>query len=303
MRKAGKNITRGIITHPCNVEIRDNGNRLTMNKGIKQEDMFFYALYWDKVILSCGILDMGLPCDEEFQKQGVLEKLYCIGYQGPSPYRFQNRIENIAGHELWVFGDVAKQKLLAPGEDWTINHANSEPKYMPEHSKEVNTIRLRISNALPFPSVSEENDVERLLNYKLDRASELAALHDSMDNLIKRVYEEPIHALKEREIKRFENAVNELDRTLIERFQIIQKSDWEIGLNLDPVNMFEKVSAIGAAMVADNATGPYPIFTSIAGLASVLSMSKKYGITFNQYARDDIKLEFISGAKSKKIIP
>lgn len=296
-------IDRGILLYPGNMKTTSNGQGFSISEQMSQEDMFYYALYWDKIMISSSVLNVDLPCDMEFIRQGVLEKLYSLQYQEESPYRSGGRIEDFASHELWVFGDVAKRKLEAYGEDWTICHLNGEPEYMPEHSKEANTIRLRISDVLPSPQVTSESDVEKLLNFKLDRASELDALHDSMDNLIKRVYEEDLHALKEKEIKRFENAVNELDRTLIERFKIIQKSDWEVALNLDPVDIVEKTTAIGAAIYADHTLSPYPIFTGITGLLSMLSFSKKYGMTFNRYARNDIKLEYISAAKSKKIIP
>ncbi|WP_284086587.1 DUF6236 family protein [Acinetobacter pittii] len=301
--KNSQYIDRGILLYPGNMQATKNG--FTLTEAMSQVDMFYYALYWDKIVVSSSVVNVDLPCDLEFMRQGVLEKLYSLQYPKNSPYKSGGKIQDFASHELWVFGDVASEKLRAEGEDWTISHINSDPIYDPEHTKEQNTIRLRLTNALPFPAVTEENNVERLLNFKLNRAPELAALHESMDTLVKRIYEEPLHALKEREIKRFENAVNELDKTLIERFKIIRKSDWEIALNWDPVNIVERIKAVGSVIVpaiAADHFSPVPIFTSAVGLTSLFSLNKKYAFTFNRHAQNDIKLEYISGAKSKKII-
>ncbi|HEO1785486.1 DUF6236 family protein [Acinetobacter baumannii] len=299
--QATKNIIRGVVTPPGQVSIR--GNNYYMEKSYSNEDLLYYALYWDKIVMPSGIAKITTELAEELIKSDVLSQPRTFDIQPhPSTINLDGSV-SMEKHELYAFGEIAKSKLNEKGANWVISHIDGDPIYLPTHSNKENNLRLRVTQILPFPAMTGEYSVDDLLNFKLRRESELAALHDSMDNLLKRLYEEPIQAIRETEIKRFENAVDELDKTLIERFTVIQKSDWEVGLNLDPVNIFERTSAIGAAMAADHALSPYPIITGITGLLSMLSLSKKYGITFNRYARNDIKLEYISGAKSEKIIP
>lgn len=300
-KRATNNIIRGVITPPGQVSIR--GNHYHMEKSYSNEDLLYYALYWDKIVIPSGIVKITSELAEELIKSDVLSQPGTFKIKPhPSTINPDGSV-SMERHELYAFGEIAKSKLKEKGANWVISHIDGDPIYLPTHSNKENSLRLRVTQILPFPAMTGEYSVDDLLNFKLRRESELAALHDSMDNLIRKLYNEPIQAIRESEIKRFENAVDELDKTLFERFKVIQKSDWEVGLNLDPVNILERTSAIGAAIAADHALSPFPIFTSIAGLASVFSLNKKYGLTFNQYARDDIKLEYISGAKSEKIIP
>ncbi|MDC4428021.1 DUF6236 family protein [Acinetobacter baumannii] len=302
-KQARKHLTRGIITYPGTVSIKDGS--FNLDSLLTENDMYYFAMYWDKILIPSGMVRVDLACDRAFESNGVLEKISTIRYPPDSSCLTEDgkSIDGIK-HEIWVFGELAKQKINARGEVWDINHVDSDPIYMDQHSRKTNTIRLRATEVLPYPVITEKYNIEDLLNFKQRRADELAALHDSMDNLVKRIYDEPLHALKEKEIKRFENAVLELDKTLIERFKITNKSDWELNLNLDTSNLIEKASAIGIAAAADHALSPFPIFTAAATAAvSLISLSKKYGITFNQYARDDIKLEYISRAKAEQIIP
>ncbi|CAM0698908.1 DUF6236 family protein [Acinetobacter baumannii] len=296
-----KNIIRGVVTPPGQVSIR--GNQYNMVRSYSNEDLLYYALYWDKIVMPSGIVKITSELADELIKSNVLSQPGTFDIQPHPSTVNQDGMVSMERHELYAFGEIAKSKLNTKGENWVISHIDGDPIYLPTHTNKENSLRLRVTQILPFPAMTGDYSVDDLLNFKIRRESELAALHDSMDNLLKKLYNEPIQAIRETEIKRFENAVSELDKTLIERFRVIQKSDWEVGLSLDPVNILERTSAIGAAIAADHALSPFPIFTSIAGLASVLSLSKKYGVTFNQYARDDIKLEYISGAKSEKIIP
>ncbi|HGP3418235.1 TPA: DUF6236 family protein [Acinetobacter baumannii] len=295
------NIIRGVVTPPGQVTIK--GNSYHMARSYSNEDLLYYSLYWDKIVMPSGIVKISSELSQELVKSHVLSQPSTFNMKPHPSIIRPDGSYGMEQHELYAFGEIAKNYINKSGENWVISHIAGDPVYLPTHGKKENQLRLRVTQILPFPALTGDYSVDDLLNFKIRRQSELAALHESMDNLIKKLYNEPIQAIRETELKRFENAVKELDKTLIERFKIIQKSDWEVGLNLDPVNIIERTSAIGTAIAADHAFSPYPICSSIAGLFSLLSLNKKYGITFNQYARNDIKLEYISGAKSEKIIP
>lgn len=76
-----------------------------------------------------------------------------------------------------------------------------------------------------------------------------------------------------------------------------------MSLSPDIATIIEKTPVVAGAIVADNFFNlSFPIVSTLAGIGSMLSISKTYGFTFNKFARDDIKLEYISGAKSENII-
>jgi len=300
--QAAKNIIRGIVTPPGKVSI--NANAYYMNSSFDSDEMLYLSLYWDKILIPTGYIHVDTPFEEELISGGLLIRPHSAKIK-PSPHSINaDGSIKVASHELYAFGEFAKEKLNMNGEDWVIQHYSQSPIYLPEHRNEQNNIRLKITNILPFPSHNESFSIDDLLEFKLRRKDQLGELHQTMDELLKRIYIEPINALKESELRRFENAVRELDKPLIERFKVIRKSDWEVSLSPDIPTLIEKTTAIGSAIVADNYTGiNFPVLSSIAALGSFLSISKKYGFTFNQFAKNDIKLEYISGAKSEKIIP
>ncbi|EOE6707630.1 DUF6236 family protein [Acinetobacter baumannii] len=301
--QARRKLLRGIITYPGNDGTKGSSFRLDTDQ--YKKDMYYYAMYWDRILIPTGMVQMRLPVDDDFISHGVLEKVMTSDYEThPSCLTPDGKHIDLIQHDLWVTGEIAKQKLNSHGEIWDINHITDTPIYFKEHAREANTIRMRLTKALPYPIVDNNTSIERLLKFKEHRGSELIALQDSMDNLLKRIYEEPMHALKENEILRFENAVNELNRTLRERFTIVDKNDWELNLSLD-TSLIEKASTIGMAIAADSTASPlsFPFFTTATSALSLFSLSKTYGLTFNRYARKDIKLEYISRAKAKKIIP
>lgn len=299
-KQALNNIKRGIITTPGKLSV--SGELYHMEGPLPDIEMLYLSLYWDEIIIPTGLIHLGLPFENDLVNCGVLTRPSTLQIPPTKSSITETGSVKFASHEVYAFGEIAKQKIDIAGEDWVIQHF-SDPIYMPEHRNEQNNLRLRITNILPIPSITGTFNIEDLLEFKLRRRDQLGELHQSMDELLKRIHLEPIQAIRETEIKRFENAVKELDKPLIERFKVVRKSDWEVSLSPDIPTILEKVPMIAGAIAADGALNMnFPIISSITSIASMLSLTKKYGFTFNQFAKDDIKLEYISGAKSENII-
>lgn len=202
------------------------------------------------------------------------------------------------------FWGNCEAKTFKKGEAWSINHINGDPIYMPQHRLEQDSIRLRIADALPYPALTGEYNIVDLLEFKRKRSDELGQLHESMDNLLSKIIKEPIQDIRENEIKRFENAVLELDKTLMERFKFTNKSNWELNVSSpDMTTLFNAALGVSGGIMTDNGLGNnFPYMTTLSLIGSTLSLSKNYGFTFNQYAKDDLKLEYITRAKSENIL-
>ncbi|HAV5474025.1 TPA: hypothetical protein JI092_11890 [Acinetobacter baumannii] len=300
--QALKNIKRGIITPPGKIHMGNSGFHLEQT--LPSIEVLYLSLYWDEIVMPTGYIHVGVPFEDQLIETGVLSRPHSSNIKPVKSSLNADGSLNAIPHDLYAFGEVAKEKIGLNGEDWVIQHYSSNPVYVPEHRREQNSLRLRITNILPVPAETGEYSIHDLLEFKYRRRDQLSELHQSMDELLKRIYIEPIPAIKETEIKRFENAVAELDKPLIERFKIIKKSDWEINLSPDIPTLLEKAPAIVGSIITDAQLNfGFPIASSIAALSSMFSLSKTYGYTFNQFAKDDIKLEYISGAKSENIIP
>lgn len=283
-------LERGIVAPAGIMSI--SGTRMHIERTYSNEDIFYYVMYWDKIAIpSSSAFHCGLPLERELASLGILERpqLPVIG------------IVDVAQHTHWTFGEIAKQKLKEDKSDWMIHHMSGDPIYLPQHSTKQDSIRLKITKALPIPSNDGNFSLDDLLDFKLRRASELEGLHTTMDNLLKKIHYEEITVIQKTELKRFENAINELDKTIFERFKIYKKSDFEVNIDLKGDALV--ALALNAPVIgSDLLTGEIPVATLATSIFSVFSLSKKYGVTFNQYNHGDYNLEYISSARSENII-
>lgn len=283
-------LTRGVVI-PENVMDVD-GNSLYIDRCYDNEDIFYYSLYWDKIAIP-RVSGIGsyIPLEQELVSLGILER----------PSVNINTDGDIAQAVQFVFGTIAKEKLNDSKADWLVHHMSKDPIYAPIHTKKQDTIRLKITNALPIPSNDGKFSLDDLLEFKYRRDSELQALHATMDRLLKKIHTEELDVIRKAELKRFESAVVELDKTIYERFKIYKKSDWEVNVNI-PMDSALVLIANAPAVYKDLMTGGIPICTIATSIASIFSLKKKYGVTLNRYNHNDYNLEYLSSARSENII-
>ena len=280
-----KKLERGIIAPAAIMNI--NGSSMHIDRMYSAEDLYYYTLYWDKITIPTPtMIDMPLPFENELISAKVLDRP-SLPFSGG----------DISIHTHWSFGEIAKQKITQEESDWTIHHLSNEPIYLPEHTLKQNHLKLKITNALPIPSVNGTFSLYDLLEFKIRRSSELEALHTTMDQLLKKINVEEIPAIQKSELIRFENAIKELDRTIFERFKVYKKSDFEVNISVSP----DTIKALGTSLIVDGVTGGIPIATIATSISSLFSIEKKYGITFNRYNQGNYNLEYISSARSENI--
>lgn len=279
-------LERGIVAPGGIMSIK--GNSMHLARSYLPEDIFYYAMYWDKIAIpSSPAIHFGLPLENELRQLGILERptMPLIG------------TVDVARHVHWTFGEIAKQKLKEDKSDWVIHHMSGDPIYLPEHSTKKDVIRLKITNALPIPSADGKFSLDDLLDFKFRRSSELEGLHTTMDKFLKKLHSEELDVIQKTELIRFENAIQELDKTILERFKIYKKSDLEINLELTGA-----LALTIPAIVQDIQSNKIPLTTIATSIISCLTLSKKYGVTFNQYNHGDFNLEYISSARSENIL-
>lgn len=279
-------LERGIVAPGGIMSIK--GNSMHLARSYLPEDIFYYAMYWDKIAIpSSPAIHIGLPLEDELSQLGILERptMPLIG------------TVEAARHVHWTFGEIAKQKLKEDKSDWVIHHMSGDPIYLPEHSTKKDVIRLKITNALPIPSADGKFSLDDLLDFKFRRSAELEGLHITMDKFLKKLHSEELDVIQKTELIRFENAIQELDKTVLERFKVYKKSDLEINLELTGA-----LALTVPAIVQDIQSNKIPLATIATSIISCLTLSKTYGVTFNQYNHGDFNLEYISSARSENII-
>ncbi|MEK5777879.1 DUF6236 family protein, partial [Acinetobacter nosocomialis] len=84
--------------------------------------------------------------------------------------------------------------------------------YSDNNSLRQNLTRLKITNLLPIPKLSEKNSIIDILEFKERRADELKALHSTLDNVLKKIHSEEIEVLKKVELEHLRIAIQELDK-------------------------------------------------------------------------------------------
>lgn len=283
-------LERGIVA-PAGV-MSINGTSMQIERSYLPEDIFYYSMYWDKIAIpSSSAFHMGLPFENELMTLGILDRptMPTIGSV------------DIARHTHWTFGEIAKQKLKEDKSDWIIHHMSGDPIYLPEHSTKKDVIRLKITNALPIPSADGKFSLDDLLNFKHRRSSELEGLHTTMDRLLKKLHSEEIDVIQKTELKRFEDAIQELDKTVLERFKIYKKSDLEVNIELTGDALLSLVHNI-PAILTDLQSNQIPFYTMASSILSCVTFTKKYGVTLNHHNHGDFNLEYISSARSENII-
>ena len=305
-KRALRNIPRGIITHSGNTEI--NGSAVNFKGPLLLEAMYFYAMYWDKIhVVNSGIFAaVPFASEAEFIKEGVLEKSEIFDMPPHESYISEDGSGyDMAKHELWCFGEAVKKKMQANGEIWSVNHITQDPIYSPQHRLEQDTLRIRINELLPHPILTGDFNVSDILEFKNKRADQYGEFNECLENFLSSLIREPLQDIRERELKRFELAVLELDKTILERFKFTDKENFEVSLAIptDIPSIISTTTSITAGVLADQGLGSnFPYMTTLSTIGSMISISKKIGFTFNQYARDDLKFDYLTKAKARKLL-
>lgn len=279
---------RCVVIPPAIMNVSQNNVHL--KRSYNSEDLIYFCLYWDKVATTVSrVIHIGLPFEKELMEAGVLERK---SFEHPKIFM----PGGVGGGEdqLWSFEKIVKEKLDDDKNDWIIHHLSDEPVYSDNNSLRQNLTRLKITNLLPIPKLSEKNSIIDILEFKERRADELKALHSTLDNVLKKIHSEEIEVLKKVELEHLRIAIQELDKTVVERFKVYKKSDLEVSLDLGPSNILD----LGKALI-----NPLNFMDVGTALLSLISISQKYGVTFNYPAlKNKLNLDYLASAKSEYII-
>lgn len=285
-------MTRGVIAAPAIINIHGNG--FTMERGLTPEEVRYYVLYWDKVVIpGNNLVYVGIPEEDTLIQSGVIERPR-VGFQGS----FNG---SAVANSFAISQSMVAQKLMEEDKatDWVLHQIGNKLSIPKEYISAKNSLRFELINLLPVPN--GVTPIEEILEFKARRETELNALHDSIELAY-------IEALKcpdpdlgtSKAIRELKDCIANLETVSNERWERTSKFDFATEFNLDGGSIVKGI-ATGAAFDFFTNNLTIPVGSIIGGLASMFRFKATYGSSFKP-ASNNTKLAFLSHASYERIL-
>lgn len=286
---------RGIITSPGKIE-RTDKKSVSFVSNFSLQDLFYYVLYWDKLVLPTNnIIHVGIPHEELLTSEKILER---------PRIQFNSWTSNIedGSFDLFVKSQsiVANELIKSDKEfDWTFHQLGDEIVVGANEKTEFNSIKVELSKSLPVPS--ETVDIQEILEFKIKRKAELLALHDTLDSFYLEILKSPDRNLKTKKtLYDLHTAIENLNKVSNEKFSISSKYNLTAELNINGKNILAGIAS-GASFGIFSNPQLIPLTSVIGGLAGTINI-KLNKTTSVEEAKNKLKLSFLSEAQKIKLI-
>lgn len=282
---------RGIIASPGIITPLPQGFK--MERSISSEELRYYIMYWDKIVIpGNNLVYIGIPEEEDLISCGAIERPR-ISFQGS----YQG--EQITSAILECQSIVASNLVNDKSTDWVIHQIGKSTIYPEEYNQQRNIIRVDLANALPVPNA--ETPINEILEFKEKRSSELKDLHDALDEFYEQILTAPDPELaSKKSVSQLQESIKNLNVVSNEKFKHTRKFDFSAELNLSGKDL--SVGASSGALIDFFATGyTIPIATIICAVASTINIKSKLTNTFMP-ASKNTKLAYLSHANEEGVI-
>jgi hypothetical protein len=285
-------MTRGVIAMPAIINIHGDG--FTMERSLSPQEIRYYALYWDKVVIpGSNLVHIGLPEEDVLIKSGVIERPR-VGFQGS----FSGAD---LGHSFAVAQSVVAKKLMEEEitTDWVLHQIGNKLLIPKEYIEPKNSLRFELVNLLPVPDGA--TPIADILEFKERRKTELNALHECIELAYIEALMCPDSALgTSRAIRDLKDSIDNLDSVSKERWALTSKFDFAAEFNLDGGKIANGIAS-GAAFDFFTSAFTLPVGVIVGGIASVFTFKASRGSSFKP-ASNNSKLAFLSHAHGERII-
>lgn len=283
---------RGVIASPAIISIHGDG--FTVERSISAEELRYYAMYWDKVVIpGSNLVYVGIPEEDVLIETGVIERPR-VGFSG-------NWGGADIGHSFALAQAAVAKKLIEEDKatDWVIHQIGTTLSLPSEFLEKRNTLRLDLINLLPVPS--GDVPIVDVLEFKQRRADELNSLHLKLEHAYLEALKSPDQDLAGKlAIRELQEAIRDLQTVTSEKWQRTSKFDFSMELNLDGSRIAHGVAA-GAAFDFFSTGLTIPVGSIIGGVASVFKLKANHSSTFIPAAKLD-KLAYLSHAQTERLL-
>lgn len=282
---------RGIIAAPGIITPLPNGFR--MERSLSVEELNYYILYWDNVVIpGNNLIYVGVPGEEELIACGAITRPR-VAFQG----MFQGT--QVANAVLACQGIVARELLKDRGVDWVIHQIGARLSIPSDDLERRNILRITLSDALPVPAAGVP--VVDILEFKERRRDELGELHLALDAIYEDILKASDTDLASRKaFGDLKKAIEALDAVAREKLRSDRKYNLSVQLGFDGAAAAPAIAA-GALFDALTTGFTIPIGTIGSTLLSTLKITSAADYTFGP-AHDMKKLSYLSNASDEGLL-
>lgn len=285
-------MTRGVIAAPAIISIHGDG--FTMERGLSPQEIRYYALYWDKVVIpGSNLVYVGLPEEEILIQSGVIERPR-VGFQGS----FGGAD---IGNSFAVAQSAVAKKLMEEEKstDWVLHQIGNKLSIPKEYIEPKNSLRFELVNLLPVPDGA--TPIADILEFKERRKTEFNALHECIELAYIEALKCPAPDLgASRAIRELKESIENLATVSSEKWERTSKFDFATEFNLDGGKIVNGIAS-GAAFDFFTNAFTLPVGSIIGGVASIFKFKAGYSSSFKP-AANNAKLAFLSHANNERII-
>jgi len=283
---------KGIIAAPARVS--GNGAQFRSEGGLTPEELRYFLLYWDKVVIpTTSIVHLAVPQEEELLTTGVVTRPR-VPFSGTFNGELMARAQLLA--QTTVARDLIKNDHSV---DWALHQIGSEIIVPDNESIEKQLIRVDLVNSLPVPN----GDVPfpDILEFKEHRKDELIQLHQAIDNLYLEILSSPDPSLKTKQaVSQFRKSIEALDNVTKEKWKSTGKFDISAELN---INGKDVAAGVAAGAIFDFFTSLYtvPIGTIIGAVATTIKVKASFTKAFEPSKEKQV-LGYLANAHEENIL-
>jgi hypothetical protein len=284
---------RGVIASASAITI--SGDSAQFGNPLSAEQVRYYTLYWDRIVIPANNFVYQIIPDEEILiATGVIERPTIeLGtcYGGAQ----------IGQASLEAQAQVARKLIQNDhNTDWVLHQFGNNLIVPISEQEERNSLRFELISQLPVPN--KDVPIVEVFEFKDRRRDELDNLHAHLDQLYLDILRSPDKELATTRAKLdLERSVNDLNTAVSERWNATTKYDFSAQISLDGSRILKGVAT---GMILDLFSGglTLPMSTIACGAASALKISAGVSKSFSA-ASNSHKLAYLSSASKEQIIP
>lgn len=174
-------MNRGVIAAPGIIHRLPRGFR--MERSLSPEEIRFYVLYWDRVVIpGNNLVYIGIPEEEDLVACQAVERPR-VQYSG----RYEG--DQVANAVIGAQAVVASQLSADMATDWALHQFGGEVLQLGQGPYAASALRIQLASVLPVPPASIP--IAEVLEFRERKAKQLASLHDVMDGLYQEILASP----------------------------------------------------------------------------------------------------------------
>lgn len=276
---------RGIVALPGIITPLSNGFRI--DRGLSEEEIRYYLLYWDKVVIpTTNIVHQSIPEEDLLLETCVIERPKVI-YTGEFHGNYENSFLLPAVEVAKKLIDEDKQR------EWVIHQFGNKIILPQEQSITNNSLKLEIMNVLPVPN--KDVNIHDVLEFKLRRKDELKKLFETIDEIYISILNSPDKPFQEKkELLKLQEDIENLQKTYNEKWKISSKFNFAVELEWKHLPLM-------SGIIFDIYSGTtVPTGTIMGALSELISI--KPSTTLSLESNQQQKYAYLSSAYQETII-